>query len=38
MPGGAGGVGKMTEDDENEHKLKITKHIDGMDEELKGRF
>ena len=38
MPGGAGGVGKMTEDDENEHKLKITKYIDGMDDELKDRF
>ena len=38
MPGGAGGVGKMTENDENEHELKVCDHIGKMDDELKDRF
>ena len=38
MPGGAGGVMKMSEEEQNEQSLKVTKAINNMDDELKGRF
>lgn len=38
MPGGAGGVMKMTEEETNEQNLKITNCITNMDAELKDRF
>lgn len=38
LPGGAGGVMKMTEDEQNEQNLKITKCINNMDNEFKDRF
>jgi len=38
MPGGAGAVGQLTEDETNEQNLKIASAINKMDDELKDRF
>lgn len=38
MPGGLGGVKKMTQEEEDAQNFKITKHIDSMDAELRDRF
>jgi hypothetical protein len=38
MPGGAGNISKMTEEEEAQQGFKITKCISDMDAELKDRF
>jgi|TARA_B110000305_G_scaffold37472_1_gene37822 hypothetical protein len=38
MPGGLGGLGKFSEDDEARQELKMSKYINELDEELKDRF
>jgi len=38
MPGGAGMISKMTEDEENQAQHKMSKYIDEMDAEIKDRF
>ena len=38
MPGGLGGVGKMTEEEEAQQDFKVSKYINEMDDELKDRF
>ena len=38
MPGGAGEVMKKTEAEHDEQKLKVTNHINKMDNEIKDRF
>jgi len=38
MPGGLGGIGKMTEDEEAKQTLKISKYVNEMDDEIKDRF
>jgi len=38
MPGGAGGISKMTEEEEAQQNFKISDMINKMDDELKDRF
>ena len=38
MPGGAGMISKMTEEEETQQNFKISKAINAMDAELKDRF
>lgn len=38
MPGGLGGVKKMTQEEEDQQNFKITKYIDEMDAEIRDRF
>lgn len=38
MPGGAGGISKMTQEEEDQQNFKISDCIDKMDDELKDRF
>jgi len=38
MPGGLGGVKKMTQEEEDQQNHKITKYINSMDAEVKDRF
>ena len=38
MPGGAGGVAKMTQEEEDQQNFKMAKYINEMDEEVRDRF
>jgi hypothetical protein len=38
MPGGAGGISKMTKEEEEQAKFKVSDYINKMDDELKDRF
>ena len=38
MPGGAGGISKMTKEEEDQAKFKVSEYINKMDDELKDRF
>jgi hypothetical protein len=38
MPGGLGGIKKMTQEEEDQQNFKISKFIDEIDPELKDRF
>jgi len=38
MPGGLGGISKMTEEEENAQSFKMSKYINEMDAEVKDRF
>mgnify|MGYP006174460981 CR=1 FL=1 len=38
MPGGSGGISKMTQEEEDQQNFKVSDTIDKMDDELKDRF
>lgn len=38
MTGGAGGISKMTQEEEDKQNYKVTDYINKMDDELKDRF
>jgi len=38
MTGGAGGISKMTQEEEDKQNFKVADYINKMDEELKDRF
>ena len=38
MPGGLGGINKMTQEEEDQQNFKVADHINKMDDELKDRF